>query len=235
MWKFVHDTYFGRAMAAQENSGFEALPWHAARWLETLLPAGLPLQTTSAVACPVCIEMSASEQFRHAAEIDNFLAGALLVNGDIASADARRELEERITAAVDVTPLGIGHAADAPCAPWLCNHATETLRCEFWSSVKLLMESSESVIAKWCALGLGISARSLECVRTGEYVSSEVLWGVWGGRKHAFFEASFRLAADLEWKNVVRIGGAHLAELAQHVVQSHSELQPRSVTVQEEA
>jgi hypothetical protein len=223
-------------MSALELSGFEALPWHAARWLETLLPAGLPKDPGSAAtACLVCTAASAAEQFRHAAEIDNFLAGAMLIDDDAASAAARRDLEERITAAVDVTPLGIGHAADAPWAPWLCNHTTEPLRCEFWSSVKVLLESAESVVAKWCALGLGISARSLECVRTGEYVSSEVLWGVWGGRKHAFFEASFRLASDLEWKNVVRIGGAHLAELAQHVVESHAALQSGAVTVQEEA
>ncbi len=222
-------------MAAQGFSGFEALPWHAARWLETLLPAGLPTDASgTSVPCPVCTAASAAQKFGNTAEIDNFLAGAMLIDDDVMSIDIRMSLEERITSSVDVTPLGIGYAADAPWSPWMSHHTPDPLRCAFWSAVKLLMESAEATVAKWCALGLGISTRSLDCVRTGEFVSAEVLWGVWGGRKHAFFEASYRLAAELEWKNVVRIGGAQLAEMAGQVVVAHAALQS-TVTVQGDA
>jgi len=143
---------------------------------------------------------------------------------------------------------GIWRSRNAVCATWFCKHDRGALGLAFWNRLRDLLTAVEKALAAWCVLESDLDTqavdrlyriaeardegRQLTAYDLDERVPPGVgplLWGSWYGREREFYRECARRVGSLEWPDVLRIGGAHVAFLARVARQAFETLRSEEV------
>ncbi len=144
----------------------------------------------------------------------------------------------------EIGACGIRRHRPAVCATFFCRYARGIAGWQFWVAVNQLLTAVETVLARWCALELGIGAEAIEmAVATWPAIPAasgflsaddledrvgaatyEALWGSWRSREAEFYSACGDRVASLAWNDVAAICGLDVRRLAESVRDAYRKL-----------
>jgi hypothetical protein len=139
---------------------------------------------------------------------------------------------------------GVWRFREATCSTWFCKHVRGNLGYRFWrEGIEPLLAYAEQAVAQHCILALDVGDDALHALlpRPAESGGGKVpnaagadgrvddaryatLWGRWAGREEAFYAGCAEITAALGWRDVLALGGAHLAARATLVRAAHARL-----------
>lgn len=146
---------------------------------------------------------------------------------------------------------GIWEHRNGVCATWFCKHTRGAIGLAFWRRLRQLLTAIEQSLARWCVLQLAPGPDSLAHLfpihPEGRYpptlsgedlddqISPEVyaiMWGRWVGQEPEFYRRCASLVNDLQWNDVLRIGGPDIELFAQLVQTTYHNLQRTDLPAQ---
>ena len=137
---------------------------------------------------------------------------------------------------------GIWRHRASVCATWFCKHERGSTGERFWMALHQLLTLVERSLSQWCAIELEIEDAVLARlfppdtlaahIRPPAYTLDDVvradgarsLWGRWGDREEAFFEACAQKVERLSWADIEAIGGVELRVIARVARAAYADL-----------
>jgi hypothetical protein len=143
---------------------------------------------------------------------------------------------------------GIWRHRNAVCSTWFCKHERGVASRHFWMALEQLLTAVEEAVARHCVLALSPGPDALRALfphRSEEQAAAardvrhidgvvdephhRLVWGSWLGREREYFERAARIAAELSWDEVRRVGGVEI-ELHERIARdARSALDARSL------
>lgn len=136
---------------------------------------------------------------------------------------------------------GIRDFRSPTCATWFCKYERGARGQALWQAVHEVLLLADRVVALWCLDRLQVdiekqlaaleelapqfSAARIDHRRDER--SDRELWGEWYGREKEFYIACAGLVAELEWENLLKMGGdefALYAKRARSLACKHADL-----------
>ncbi len=122
---------------------------------------------------------------------------------------------------------------ESTCATWFCKHTRGAVSKAFWNRFQQLMRAVERLLARHCAVEVGIPPEGLALLQPmyaadgGRRLHDVVpvvdaldasaygrLWGPWAGREEQFFIECARLVEPMRWSDVLTATGSEVRALA---------------------
>jgi Fe-S-cluster containining protein len=123
---------------------------------------------------------------------------------------------------------GVWAHRESVCSTYFCKHVRGATGESFWMALRELLVTIEHELAHWCVERMGFDDASLERLLGRGEGSGDVdsgapdmaadperqraIWGAWLGRERELYERSARLVEELDWEDVLEIGGRDLGQ-----------------------
>ncbi len=149
----------------------------------------------------------------------------------------------------EIGACGIRPHRPAVCATFFCKPARGIHGRRFWVEVNRLLTTVETVVARWCALELGLGGEAVEMAAAAwpaipgasDFLSADdledrvaaarydAMWGDWRNRETAFYSACADRVASLGWNDVAAIGGLDVRRCADLLRDAYRKLESATV------
>jgi Fe-S-cluster containining protein len=140
---------------------------------------------------------------------------------------------------VDTGMCGIYRNRSSICATWYCKFVRGSVGSTFWAGVHDLLGEVEHLLARWCALELGMTEENLKEARSGGMIDSpgmfdldgridpviyRAMWGAWMGKEARYFKECAQLVHGLSWSQILALGGFDLQSQVLRVQKQYEKL-----------
>ena len=141
---------------------------------------------------------------------------------------------------------GVWRHRESTCATWFCKYGRGSTGRNFWQRLHDTLGVAEDLLRTHCLLEVGLDAQALSTLVAphaltivaarhdgisasdvdGEVdrASYDALWGKWRGREKELFVACSKIANELRWSDIVKIGGVRLELLSRLLLDAYDAL-----------